>query len=280
MKRRTVQILVFGLSCAVTGWVWYPFQTAARSSAPGRLAAPAVGSRVFNEDIHVVLRDLDSAESSEARLKAARRLDLVSMNQIRTTLDEIPLIDDGRLTLAAKLLLIRWAGEDGEATMNWAWKKFRSKGLWNDAFREIVAAWAWTQPAKLSEWAKRGAAARKQGLDEIPLNDAEQSDQPLLDFEGLNTISRCLVSMAPREAFEIFLIRGGYSSEDSKLPKSLQSVSAVQEALLAFDGLDRLQPDRWSGSEIHVNGLLVRWKELDPEDFKRSRFAHLIPDRP
>jgi hypothetical protein len=279
MKRRLTQVVVFCASCAATAAVWNQLRTDTKPLPSDRLKSSATASRTITEDLHSVLIDLGSAETSEARLKAARRLDQISVDQIRSGLEEAPFVDHGQLSLVAKLLLIRWAGEDGEAAVNWAWKNLRSKGVWKGAYREIIAAWAWSQPAKLCEWAKRSARDNKPVLGEVSLADAEQSDIPLLDFEGLNDVSRCLVSLAPREAHEVLLIRGGFSSDDSELTESLQSVSAVQEALLAFDGLENLQPDRWSGSEIHANSLLHRWKELDPVDFKRSRFAHLIPDR-
>ncbi len=279
MNRRLNPVIVFCASCAATAWVWNQFGTDAKSLPTDRLKSSATGNRAISEDIHSVLRDLGSAETSEAKLKSARRLDQVSVDQIRSGLEETPLVDEGQLSLVAKLFLIRWAGEDGEAAMNWAWKNLRSKGVWKSAYREIIAAWAWSQPTKLCEWAKRAARNNKPVLGEVSLADAEKSDHPLLDFDGLNDVSQCLVSVAPREAYEVFLIRGGLSSDDSKLTRSLQSVSAVQEALLAFDGLENLQPDRWSGSGIYANSLFHRWQDLDPDDFKRSRFAHLLPDR-
>lgn len=278
MNRRTAQVIAFCIACAATAWVWNQFGTDAKPLQADRLKTSTTGNRVTSEDIHAVLSDLASSESSESKLKSARRLDQVSVDQIRAGLEDAPLVDAGQLTLAAKLMLVRWAGEDGEAAMNWAWKNLRSKGVWKGAYREIIAAWAWSQPAKLCEWAKHAASNNKPVLGEVSLADAEQSDIPLLDFEGLNDVSRCLVSLAPREAYEVFLIRGGFSSDDSKLTESLQSVSAVQEALLAFEGLENLQPDRWTGSGIYANSLFHRWKELDPDDFKRSRFAHLIPE--
>jgi hypothetical protein len=219
-----------------------------------------------------------NAETHEARLKAAARLGEIPLEDIPEALAQVQLIEGRNLTLVAKLLLIRWAADDGEAAANWAWTRFRSEGVWHEAFKEITASWAWNQPAKLCEWTKRLAKEHKPSFGDISLADAKLSKTPILEFSLLDLICFNLVSVAPREAFEILQIRGGYSSEDTHLFDSLQTVAAVREGLLAFDNLDQLKPDDSQGPDMFAKSLLHRWKELDPGDFSRSPYAALVPD--
>ena len=278
MKRPIPQTIAFVGASAVTVAVWgvcWP-------KAEPPLAAPAETPRQVQRwtvmELTGRIDAVRNAGTNEARLKAAARLNEIPAAEVAEALESAPLIENRELTLAAKLLLSRWAADDGEVAANWAWQRFRSEGVWEEAFNEITASWAWHQPAKLCAWAKRVANERRLFAGDISLADAMLSDDPVLGFDMIDRIGRDLIPVAPREAFEVLQVRGGFSSNDIHLCESLQTVSAVREALLAFDHLDQMQPYQWHDEEITARGLLERWKELDPESFSSSPYVHLVPD--
>jgi hypothetical protein len=282
MKSRFLQQSgAFIVASAFTAAGWMLFWPKAGSPA----ATPMVESRpdpdrtLWNRQNLIELTgELEKASTSADRLKAALRFNDIPPAEIPNALDQVKLIENRELTLAARLLLIRWAARDGEAAANWAWHRFRQDGLWQNAFREISSSWAWNQPAALGEWALKAAKRRKPG-DDISLAEAVSADAPLLDSDMLNRVSRDLICTNPRPAFQVFLARGGWRSNDRQFFDALGSVQQVREALLACSQLDKMVPNRIQGDEIHAMGLLERWKKLDPADFARSPYAHLIPDR-
>lgn len=275
---KIIQVIAFVVACVATCFAWQGLRPEAREE----LAALPVSKprhRLWSpEKTTALLEELQNAQSNEAKLNIARRMGEIPVSQVREALDQTPLIENRTLTISARLLIIRWAAEDGPAAVDWAWKRLRSEGVWTAAFQEITASWAWHHPEELCEWTKKLAADRKPGLGTIRLEEAMASDQPMLDFEAVSWITGCLVSVAPREAMEILKMRGGMSSDDSRLFESIPTVSKVREALLAFDHLDQLRPDHFTGSQMNAMALLQRWKQLDSEDFARSPYAHLIPD--
>lgn len=288
MRRPIQQTLVFAAACVATAVVWNSIR---RNFTEWTVSGNGMGPAAplwTSDQSRIRMEELAGAETPRTKLKAALRLNEIPTHAIREALEGMPLVQGNDLTLPAKLLLVRWAADDGESAMNWAWKRFRSEGVWERAFREIISSWAWHHPAELCAWAKRTAETHMSGELEISLADAEASDLPLLDPRGLDRIALCLVRVAPREAFEVIQTRGFASSE---LLDSLQSVASVSEALVACGGQDGWETERWSdpsfdnpfsnakgGPGVIALTLLRHWRALDPEDFKRSRFAHLIPD--
>ena len=282
MKSRFLQQAVaFVVASAVTaaGWVLFWPKAGPSAAPPMAESRPDPDKIRWNrQNLIERIEELEKASTSADRLKAAVRLNEIPPEEISNALDQVQLIENRKLTLAARLLLIRWAASDGEAAANWAWLRFRPEGLWQYAFREISSSWAWNQPAVLGEWALKAAKRRKPG-DDISLAEAESADSPLLDSDMLNRISRDLIRTDPRLAVQVFLARGGWRSDDRQFFDALGSVQQVREALLACGQLDKMVPNRIQGDEIHARGLLERWKKLDPADFARSPYAHLIPDR-
>lgn len=280
MRRPIEQTLVFVAACVSTVLLW-------NRLAPKPVLALSDENKLAPEvrspepvEVDVLIRQLKESEDSPARLKVALRFNEIPVPQVQEALGRVLLIEDRKLTFPAKLLLMRWAGENGEDAVAWAWKRFRAEGVWNDAFKEITAAWAWRKPESLVDWAKRMAGIRNIGHGTISLADANLSEHPILDFDDLNKIAWNLVHVSPRHGFEVLKLRGGMSTDDKRFYDSLPTLAAVQEALMAFDHLDQLQPDHFEGlDQINAISLMHRWKKLDPKDFARSHYAHLIPDR-
>lgn len=276
------QTVVFGVAVAVTAAGWAVFWPVPKPREPQlvELSPPPPGRLHWTgRDLTERIEALEVAATGAERLKAALRLNEIPPSEIPKALEQLKLVENRQLTLAAQLLLIRWSASDGEAAANWAWTRFRPEGLWNQVFREISASWAWSHPATLAEWALN-AAKRRKPSDDISLAEATATDSPLLDSDLLNRVSLDLIRTEPRLAVQVFLARGGWRSDDHLFFDSMGTVQQLREALLAFDNLDQLQPDRSQGfSQIFAKSLLHRWKEIDPEDFARSPYAHLIPDR-
>lgn len=291
MKHLHAQIAVFCIASAATAWLWFGVFSDGGHPPPPSAAARPANPRGEPIEIQPWLADLARADSAEARLRAARQLDRMPPEQIRQALDDVPLIDGHRLTLAAKLLLNRWASRDGEAAIDWAWMRFRSEPVWDEAFREIIAAWSWSQPARLGEWAKRMALHQTSTDSYIPLADAQQSEHPIMDADALRSIAANLMRASPQDAASFLLSPGGSRGWSSDVLRPLQSATDVREALLAFGDLDQLDWELLTDSTWEIDmllnnriipetmaaSLLRRWKELDPDDFARSRHAHLPP---
>ncbi len=195
MKRTSANIAVFCLASAATAWVWHARFPMADLQPPAPGQPHSSSRRVKSIDTRAWLADLASARSAQAKLDVARQLDRLPANQVRAALEETPLIENGQLTMAARLLLIRWAAQDGEQAIDWAWMRFRSESVWHDAFREIIAAWSWNQPAKLADWAAHVALSQTPNSTYIPLAEAQQSEHPILDTDALRTI---VVRLIPR----------------------------------------------------------------------------------
>lgn len=278
MKRIIRQSIAFVCACAFTSFIWNRLVPKPASGLPEKTGITQKSHPPEPVEVDALISELNESGDNETRLKVALRFNEVPISQVRETLERIPLIEGRKITFPAKLLLMRWAGAQGEEAADWAWIRFRAEGVWKDAFKEIIAAWAWKKPESLVEWTRRMAGLRKAQLGTISLADAKQSDHPILDFEALDQIAWNLVQVSPREGYEVFNLRGGMSTHDSRFADSLQSVAAVQEALTAFDDLDQLRADRMSGTQMNAMGLIYRWKKLDPEDFSRSPYAHLSPD--
>lgn len=278
MKRIIHQSIAFACACALTAFVWHR-----QVPSPARsLPAETRGASKFHPpaplDVDALIRELKDCDKDETRLRAALRFNEIPISQVREALERIPLIEDRKITFPAKLLLMRLAGAEGEEAAEWAWIRFRAEGVWNDAFKEIIAAWAWRKPEELVAWTRGIAGRRKAELGNISMADANQSNVPILDFGALNQIAWSLIQVSPRQGYEAFKIRGGMSTDDSRFADSLQSVAAVQEALTAFEDLDQLRADRMTGTQMNAMSLMYRWKKIDPEDFARSPYAHLVPD--
>lgn len=278
MNRIIHQGIAFACACASSAFIWNRLVPKPATGQSEETKVTPKSHPPESVEVDVLIRELNDSADNETRLKVALRFNEIPISQVRETLERIPLIEGRKITFPAKLLLMRWAGSQGEEAVNWAWIRFRGEGVWKDAFKEIIAAWAWRKPENLVEWARRMAGLRKAPLGTISLADANQSNHPILDFEALDQIAWNLVQVSPRKGYEVFNLRGGMSTHDSRFADSLQSVAAVQEALMAFEDLDQLRADRMTGTQMNAMGLMNRWKKLDPEDFSRSPYAHLVPD--
>jgi hypothetical protein len=296
VKRLPLQISGFLVASAATAWVWHSAFKTGNSRPELPAATHPENHRVEIIDIRAWRADLAAATTAEAKLQAARRLDRFPANRAREALEETTLIEGRQLTLEAKLLLIRWASDDGESAMQWAWLRFRSEDVWNESFREIISAWSWNQPAKLAAWAKRMAALSESPGSHISRTDAEQSDHPILDSDGMRRIAKNLARVSPRDAIGFLVSPGGSAGWDSDLPAvlSFTSTSALREALDALEDATQLDWDLVNGGGVLIDqwpnnrptpeafaiSMLQHWNELDPEDFQRSRFADRLPAPP
>jgi len=279
MKPSTCKILGFSLASGVTAVAWIGFwpRTIAVNNptplVPETVIAEAPWS---NERIASLITAVEKAETREAKLNACTDLLQIPFVDVREALEQANLKNGDRLSLVTKILLIRWAADDGEAAIQWAWKRFRSEGLWDEAFREIAPAWAAHYPAGLGKWALLAADKLKPDAEEPRLAEVAAMEIPSVDSSKLTAIANWLVTEDPRLAYQLLKRRGGFSTDDQKMPLALTSVAKVQEALSVFDGLKIKDPTRFSGDEIHLHYLLTRWHELDPVDFNRSTYVGSI----
>ncbi len=277
-KSRNIAVFFFGALLAAVVWtsVWPEERQADAETLLATRASvrePVPGKR----EIAAWLAELESAPDAAARAALAGRLNRIPGSEFPDVLDDVELIRNWSLTLPARLLLSRWAAVDGEAAVNWAWLRLGTDSQWDRAFLEMVESWAWHRPRELADWT-RHRKSENPSLGHMNLAELETVGEPVLEFGHLGKIFQALVKAEPRLAFEILQLRGGHSSEDSRLIKSLHTVAGVREALLAFDCLDEMEPFKFSGNaQIFANGLLHRWKEIDPEDFAVSPYAHLVP---
>jgi hypothetical protein len=92
----------------------------------------------------------------------------------------------------------------------------------------------------------------------------------------LTDIAGWLVTEDPHSAYQLIVLRGGFSTDDRKIPMAIHTVARVREALLAFDKLEFLDPAKLHGTDTAAMLLLMRWKELDPADFNRTPHARLF----
>lgn len=279
MKTSAREILCFGAAAAVTVFAWAVFWPRSVSiaapppEAPATVVEPVLWNR---ERIASLIAAVEKSSSDETRHNACTDLLQIPAASAREFLERGDLKDKNRLSLVARILLIRWATDDGETAILWAWKRFRSEGLWDQAFQEIGPAWAAHNPASLGRWALSAAEKLKPGSNEPTMEEIASMEFPLVDSGMLTDISNWLVTEDSRLAYQLVKKRGGYSSDDSQMPLALTSVAKVREALLVFDDLRIKNPSRLSGDEIHLHYLLARWHELDPDDFNRSSYAGSI----
>lgn len=275
------KITAFVAGAAVAAAMWALVWPAGDSVAP---EIPAVDQRVERmetpspADGAAWLRDLENGATAADRAAAAGRLARLPITSFPNALEGVELVRDHSLTLPARALLARWAAIDGEAAVAWAWPRLRSTGQWDRAFAEMVAAWAWSRPEHLAAWARHQPNAQERSPT---LLEVESAETPLVGWDELNKIWQALAKSNLRLAFEILQLRGGSSSEDSRIRNSLNSVDQIQEALSTFDCLGEMETYKFSGyDQILAGSLLQRWKEIDPEDFAKSPHAHLLPGQP
>ncbi|GAA5129253.1 hypothetical protein JIN84_03130 [Luteolibacter yonseiensis] len=273
MKPSRRDLAVFGLTCLATAAAWIHFRPIEAPAAPAPAPPVTTPTGWSGERLDQALAAVGKAGSAAARLDACKDLLQIPPTDILATLEQQVAESDRQLSLVAKTLLIRWAAEDGEAAARWAWNRLRSKEAWEEAFRQIGPAWAAHNPTGLGRWAMTIDAKG------TPPDDAPEAGtmEMRVASRGLHTdISRWLVTEDPRLAYEILIKHGRMSSEDPKIALALSSVERVREAVSAFGDFKIGNPVRLTGKEIHLYYLFLRWSELDPDDFNRSRHAGTI----
>ncbi len=265
---------LFGIACALTGGAWWLTWPQIQSPPPPVVSsAPVPRAEPWEKRMMIdLIHELESAATDQVRLEAAGRLMEIPAENVENALERVTLVRDRKLTLVAKVLLIRWATTDGEAACRWAWRRFRSDGLWESAFREMGPSWAGRHPKSLEKWSISHFA---KSAETISMQTGLASDEPVLEFDMLSHVSKWLILEDPRAAFEVLQARGGFSTDD-RLPESLQTVEEIRHALLAFDDLDKMTPNRFTGPEIWAQSLFVRWRKIDPEDFSRSPYSRFF----
>lgn len=216
-----------------------------------------------------ILRNLQS-EDSLARLSALERLARVPLAQVREQLERVPLKEEGRLTQAARALLIRWASVEGEAAASWAWERFAGSPFWERAYRELGAAWAWHRPQEFRRWVE----ARKPPPSLNLLESGEgDGPPPRLSLRMIAWSGAWLAAEDPAGAFLLLKGLPGVSSDSAPAVARLRSVDQVEEAIRALEPFDPLEPGRWRGDQMLLRGLLLRWQELDRDSFVLCPYA-------
>lgn len=244
--------------------------------APSGVAeVSAVVPRWSADSLRTALRDLESSKTSAEKLAAVNRLNEIPIEEIPTALASIETVKNRQLTFAAKTLLMRWASKDGPAAVSWAWQNLGKSQAWNEAFVEIGPAWAWRDPEGFGTWLKSAMDRHKPDFT-VPPEVAKASENPVLDTTQISKAARWLVPGKPSLAFEILKARPGWASDDHKLVDLLRTVEQVREALLAFDGVDRIDGAKFTTDQMLPMALLQRWKDIDPEDFARSPYQGTI----
>lgn len=256
MKPILAHATAFALGCAASAAVWSLAQPAPPPANPPSEAAHSTDARWHPGDLQPALESAQQAKSATEQTSAAIRLARIPADQIPEAMASIPLVEGHRLTLAAKILLIRWGETDGDTAMRWAWEHLREQGCWEQAFHQVGPAWAWTDPGAFAAWLSRPPDA----------------GTPQLGHSAYCRACEWLAPEAPLLATRLLLPRGGWS-DSARFVHKLKTTTQVQEALTAFDALDQLSP--WGGSSgPHLaRQLLERWNQLDPEEFATSPYT-------
>ncbi|WAC18435.1 hypothetical protein OVA24_14465 [Luteolibacter sp. SL250] len=270
----TNRALITGvLSAAVTIAAWaiaWPRGSASRnpSSVPEKETHPTP-PRIDPTSTITALRE---AKTPEEKLAAAARLHLIPVERIPELLESFPVMENKWPAFATQALLIRWASKDGAAAMEWLWKTLPDRSYFPSASRDIRASWAWHDPEGLARWAEDHL--QRTTPDEKPPNDSS----PKIDSSQLSQICLWLVPHDPYLACTLRKKAGGsFSSQDVALAQAIPTVEKVRQALRAYDDLDQLSSTKISGHQMIPMQLLRRWQELDPEDFARSPYGHVMP---
>ncbi|MEK7952187.1 hypothetical protein [Luteolibacter soli] len=287
---RAKSAAVFLATCAVTaiGWIVLWPGTPAE---PVAAAVPEPAAKPWRRDeLDALVAAIENAKSDGEKLQAALRLERIPSTEILSALSSIQTTRDGELTLSAKALLIRWASQDPEAAIAWAWQEFRSKPAWKTAFQQIGPAWAWRDPEGLKAWTLAQLEARppdrgKDFFDDYSIEQAKNLDAPGLKFADLNLISGWLLREDPKLGMEVFLKRGGFSSHDDRWEDTLTDPRLVERAMQAFPPemievlktRDATKPFTL-GPETHAQTLLRLWRKLDPDGFRNSSYVSYLPE--
>ena len=275
MKTLHLQTLVFcavaGLSAATWSFFW-----PAAASAPA--AAPPAPKPTIQQPVSLQWTETEIRSAVQActaatvpeRARAALHLGRIPVEKIPAALEVEPLLVDNRLTLAGKVLLMRWAGSDGRAAATWAWKHFRPQVevAWDEVYGEMGSAWAWHNAPELQRWVSE---AKHVGLGGLRREDAEASETPILDATQINWAIGWIAREDPRLAYELLLKHGETSFDDLELCQNFTLIQ-VKEALEAFPELLQEPPSQ----AARAQRLLRRWFELDPQDLARSPYSHLL----
>lgn len=261
--------LAFGLSCLVTAGAWilrWPENGAPGADTGAAVSAPTRDAGAREPlDVKSILQAIDRAETQSQRVAAAERLIQVPRERIQEVLESIPLKDDNHLSLAARVLLIRWGSVDGEAALNWSWRRFRSESQWDDAFRQIGPSWAWSDPKGFGRWLESKKS------DDVTLAMAEASDEPLVDFMLRRRALEWLTVEDPVAAYRVGGL-GGLSSE-------INRVEPIREILALMATGEIKDPTPVVIGRPPEMPLLARWKQIDPESFAASPYAAMLAER-
>jgi hypothetical protein len=279
MKPMTQKTFGFLIASFVTATAWiaiWPSPTPAIAAPKVAMKHVVPTTHWSKERVASSVAAVGKAGSDRARLDACSDLLQIPIADVRKALEQVTLGDKRRLSLATKTLLIRWAADDGDAALRWAWQRYRSQGLWFDAFREIAPAWAAHNPKGLAAWALDAAEHMKANSGELSMEEIKPYQRPVVDSNMLTDIGKWLTTEDPRLAYEILVKRGGFSSQDPKIPLALTSVAKIQDALSVFQGRKIRDPLKLREEEVHLYHLLNRWHQLDAEDFNHSPYAGTI----
>ncbi len=262
-----------GLAVATALWsLGWPGHSA--GAAPVSPAGPPAKLIPWSmEQIADHITAANTAETNERKFQAAVELSGIPIGQVKEALESIP-IRKFKISPAESTLLIRWASKDGGATADWAWQRYGKAGMWHIVFPEIGPGWAWQDPKGFAAWVKDHVEPQGAFMDQ---QVKMASETPVLETRQFCDACAWLAPGDTYAAYDLAASRPGLIATDlSDIAKTLRSVSQVREGLLAFKDLDQLRTSKLTPDQLIPMSLLARWQELDPEDFSRSSYQHLM----
>ncbi|MBB5352956.1 hypothetical protein HNR46_003206 [Haloferula luteola] len=277
-RRSRNKVLAFacGLILASSLGAWI---RRAKAKSPEELPRTVLvrSERWDERDFLAKLATLEPHKDPADLCRTMERLPRPPMEALPGLLASIHQENGSELTLAAKYLLIRWAEVDGEQAMSWAWSQWPNSRLWELAFREVGAAWAWADPSHFARWVL--AHPQPRGFIDSE-EEIDPAGPPVLVMRDWSQAVQWLLEDHPRLAFEVLLGRGGYQFQDDSMWRSLTRPEQIIDALSAFGPLEDLD---WESQQenkgMYAHALLRRWQEMDPESFGKSGNAQWLSRR-
>ncbi|MCW1914073.1 hypothetical protein OJ996_10835 [Luteolibacter sp. GHJ8] len=281
MKSSSRSLAIFLTGCAVTFLVWDLFHggpPSTDSQVPEIEQKPREDSW-SQENVVSGVKALEAAEDDPSRLRAALELSRIPVKDIPAVLESFLNHERAAALPAFKTLLIRWASSDGEAAMNWAWTHLREKRDWNEAYHEIIAAWAWQDGHGFHRWCLASPHLGYMERHQVA-GAAQKSAMPVIDMFFVVQAVNHLVEIDPYLAYDLIAKRGGgFYGLYPRYAESFESADQIRDALSALPDPGNLKAKDLSDSQLATKALLEHWRRIDPDDFADSSYAHtLAPD--
>lgn len=281
MKSSSRSLAVFLTGCGITFLAWDLFRDEpAQSDIP--VQTPAEKPREISwsqEKVASGIKALEEATNDQSRLSAALELSKIPAKDIPAILVSLLTHERAATLPTFKTLLIRWASSDGEAAMNWAWSHLREKRDWNEAYHEIIAAWAWHDLHGFHRWCLASPHLGYTDRHQVA-GAAEKSAVPVLDMFFVVQAVNHLIEIDPYLAYDLIAKRGGgFYGLYPRYAERLESPNRIRDALSALPDPGDLTQKDLNDSQLAVKALLEHWRGIDPDGFANSPYSRsLAPD--